>query len=82
MTGKHRQLAPPSVLQLIRQFGLTTSEAEIVRSLALGQTPQAIAATRAVSIHTVRTQLKRILLKMGEHTQAAVVARVYTQGVD
>ena len=64
-------------LDLPRQWALTTSEARVVRLLALARTTAEIAALLGLSVHTVRTHVKRALAKAGVHTQAALVARVY-----
>jgi hypothetical protein len=40
--------------------------------------PREIAVVHAVSVHTVRTQLKRAMSKAGVHTQSALVASVYS----
>jgi DNA-binding CsgD family transcriptional regulator len=61
-----------------RAWRLTPAEARCVTALALGQNPREIAAVRAVSIHTVRTQLKRAMTKADAHTQSALVASVYS----
>lgn len=47
-------------------------------ALALGRNPREIAVVHAVSVHTVRTQLKRAMSKAGVHTQSALVASVYS----
>jgi DNA-binding CsgD family transcriptional regulator len=59
-------------------WDLTPAEAQSASALALGRTPCEIAMVRAVSIHTVRTQLKRAMSKAGVHSQAALVASVYS----
>jgi DNA-binding CsgD family transcriptional regulator len=45
--------------------------------LTLGRTPHEIAADHAISVHTVRSQLKRAMHKAGVHTQSALVASAY-----
>ena len=60
-----------------RAWQLTPAEARSASALALGRSPREIAMVRAVSIHTVRTQLKRAMSKAGVHSQAALVASVY-----
>jgi DNA-binding CsgD family transcriptional regulator len=39
-----------------------------------------MATTLGLSVHTVRTHLKRAMVKAGVHSQAALVARVYSSG--
>jgi DNA-binding CsgD family transcriptional regulator len=36
-----------------------------------------IATARGVSIYTIRTHLKRAMVKTGTHTQAALVSKVF-----
>jgi DNA-binding CsgD family transcriptional regulator len=45
--------------------------------LALGRTPHQIAADHTISVHTVRSQLKRAMHKAGVHSQSALVASAY-----
>jgi DNA-binding CsgD family transcriptional regulator len=61
-----------------RAWHLTPAEARSVTALALGRNPREIAVVHAVSVHTVRTQLKRAMSKAGVHTQSALVASVYS----
>lgn len=65
----------PATLSLRNVFGLTRAEAAVATSLIRGRTNEEIAAERNVSIHTIRTQVKRVLAKTGTHTQAEMVAR-------
>jgi DNA-binding CsgD family transcriptional regulator len=57
---------------------LTPAEARSVAALAAGRSPREIAIEHDISVHTVRTQLKRAMCKAGVHTQSALVALVYT----
>lgn len=64
----------PSVLPLdtpmLRAvYGLTASEAALTLALAQGQTLEEYSASRGVSIHTVRTQMRAILGKTGTERQ-------------
>ena len=77
MSGKQRTIALPSVADLVRAFNLTQTEAEVTLDLATGKSAADIAAARAASVHTIRTHLKRALVKTGTHTQAALVGKVY-----
>lgn len=61
-----------------RAWRLTPAEARSVSALAAGLSPHEIAAAHDISVHTVRTQLKRAMRKGGVHTQSALVASVYT----
>lgn len=56
--------------RLIRQHGLTRTEAEVAIAINEGQTLAEIADARRVSVHTVRNQVKSALLKTGHRRQA------------
>ena len=68
----------PASIEFPRHWALTGAESEVVSQLILGQAPAAIAVARGISVHTIRTHLKRAMAKAGVHTQAALVARVYS----
>jgi len=55
-------LAAPALQQL---FALTAAEAEVALALAAGRRAEDIAAARAVTLPTVRTQIRQILEKTG-----------------
>ncbi|GAA4413299.1 response regulator transcription factor [Fodinibacter luteus] len=59
-----------------RQWHLTPRELEVLRLLGLGHDPRAIAKELGVSLHTCRDHVKRVLAKLGAHSQleAVVVA--------
>lgn len=57
-------------------FGLTEAECDVARGITAGATVDQIAATRARSAKTVRTQLKAILRKLDVRTQAELVRLV------
>jgi DNA-binding CsgD family transcriptional regulator len=59
-------------------WNLTKAEARVVENLAQGRRPIDIATELSLSIHTVRTQLKRAMAKAGVHTQTALVAKFYS----
>ena len=50
---------------LSRAYRLSAAEASVAMALAEGTTPGEIAERRAVSLHTVRTQIKATLKKLG-----------------
>lgn len=62
--------------QTMRQWHLTPRELEVLRLLGLGRDPRAIAKELDVSLHTCRDHVKRVLTKLGVHSQleAVVVA--------
>jgi DNA-binding NarL/FixJ family response regulator len=67
-----RRLAP---------FGkLTRREAAVLRALVEGDTVDRVAATSFVSVATVRSQVRSILLKLGVNTQLAAVAAARRSG--
>lgn len=59
-----------------RQWHLTPRELEVLRLLGLGRDPRAIAKELGLSLHTCRDHVKRVLAKLGAHSQleAVVVA--------
>jgi DNA-binding CsgD family transcriptional regulator len=65
--------APP--VELVQSlFDLTPAEAHVARSLAAGETVEAIASAREVSQNTIRMQVRGVLEKTGCRRQADVVA--------
>ena len=65
-------------LGLGAQFGLTRSEAEVAVALSAGQIITEIAALRAVSVHTVRNQVKSALSKTNSRRQAELTRLIET----
>lgn len=61
---------------IARRLGLTRAEAEVALALDEGLTVAEIAAARAVSVHTVRSQVKEALGKTGHHRQADLIRAV------
>jgi len=61
---------------LAKTLGLTTTEAQIALAVADGKTLTEIADNRRTSIHTVRNQVKSLLLKTGTRRQSEIVALV------
>ncbi|MGH6822565.1 MAG: helix-turn-helix transcriptional regulator [Methylocella sp.] len=65
--------APP--VELVQSlFDLTPAEARVARSVASGETIEAIASARGLSRKTIRTHLQRIFEKTGCNRQADIVA--------
>lgn len=62
----------PSGRQLMQLFGLTAAEARVTRCLLGGLSPEEAADELAVSIATVRTQIRAVLAKTGSRSQAAL----------
>jgi DNA-binding CsgD family transcriptional regulator len=69
-----REIKPPV------RWALTTAEFRVVQQLVTGLRPSEIANSLGLSVHTIRTHLKRAMTKAGVHSQAALVARVYSNG--
>jgi DNA-binding CsgD family transcriptional regulator len=72
--ARARRIQAPSV------WKLTKAEARVVERLAQGRRTMEIATDLGLSVHTIRTQLKRAMAKTGVHTQAALVAMFYSAG--
>jgi DNA-binding CsgD family transcriptional regulator len=77
MTAQYPRTRKALSGRIVAQWRFTPAEARVVERLAGGLRTSDIAATLGVSIHTVRTQLKRAMRKAGVHTQAAMVAALY-----
>jgi DNA-binding CsgD family transcriptional regulator len=73
LTPMTRPQAPP--VELVQSlFDLTPAEARVARSLASGKTAEVIATEGGVSLNTVRTHVRQVLVKTGCERQAEVVA--------
>jgi DNA-binding CsgD family transcriptional regulator len=59
-------------------FGLTKGEAQVALGIASGKAADEIAHERAVSVGTVRTQLKALLQKTETDRQAELVRLLLT----
>ena len=64
-----------------RPNGLTATETEIVRAIALGKTSKEIATERYLSIHTVTTHRKNIFRKLRVNTAHEVVKYALRAGL-
>lgn len=65
---------PPRQTSGLARYGLTEAEIEVVRLLASGSGTRRIAASRQVSIHTVRAQIKSAMWKCGVKRRTELVA--------
>ncbi len=54
---------------LVKLYGLTDAEARVAAGITLGNSPEELAATLNVSVHTVRSQLKSVFRKTGASRQ-------------
>ncbi len=61
-------------------FGLSESEVQLANALMAGQSLMDHARSRFRSIHTIRSQLKSLLHKVGVHTQAQLVRKLLLLG--
>ena len=71
---------PPSADILRLAFGLTPAEAGIALGLAAGHPRAAIAVRRAVTLGTLRQQIKTILGKAGVNREAELILAVHGLG--
>lgn len=65
-----------SVREISGQFGLSERETDILRLLSDGLNAASIADSLCISVHTVKTHMKRIYIKMDVHTQQELMNRV------
>lgn len=72
-----RRRLPPKPALVAAVYALTQAEAEVACALARGDSRDEVAATRGVSVETIRSQLKLIFGKMGVSREAEMVARLY-----
>ena len=57
-------------------YGLTKSEADVAEAIAAGKPVEQLAVERGTTIHTVRTQIKTMMNKIGASRQSDVVRAV------
>lgn len=74
---RRRREAPDTADLLCTAFRLTRSEASIALALVAGSHPAEIAEARQAALHTVRTQIKSIMAKVGVQSQLALAAIVH-----
>lgn len=68
------QRTPPAQASALRQlYGLSPAECQLAASLAHGDTLADHARIRGISVHTARSQLKSLSLKMGVSRQSEIV---------
>ncbi|MCC5812749.1 MAG: helix-turn-helix transcriptional regulator [Ectothiorhodospiraceae bacterium] len=63
---------------LVKLYGLTEAEARVAAGVTLGNSPEELAATMNVSVHTVRSQLKSVFRKTGTSRQNALARLLLT----
>jgi len=61
---------------LQKTYRLTRAETRLVEQLLMGKTPAEAAEQLGVTIHTVRTYLKRLYQKLGVKSQATLVSKL------
>ncbi|GGY97944.1 helix-turn-helix transcriptional regulator [Novosphingobium colocasiae] len=69
-----RPAIPADMLQSL--FGLTAAEASIVQGLAAGQSVASLSEQAGKSAHTVKTQVKSVLAKVGVNRQADLIRTI------
>jgi DNA-binding CsgD family transcriptional regulator len=74
VVGDRRIDGPVEQTILEQTYGLTPAEARLALRLATGGALADHARENRVSIHTVRTQLQAVYLKLGVNRQGALVA--------
>lgn len=68
---------PDVVMGMLREaFRFTRAEMRLVEQILLGKTPAEAAEALGVTIHTVRTYLKRLYHKVGARSQATLVRKL------
>jgi DNA-binding CsgD family transcriptional regulator len=68
---------PDVAMGVLREaFRLTRAEMRLVEQILLGKTPAEAAEALGVTIHTVRTYLKRLYHKVGARSQATLVRKL------
>ncbi len=60
----------PDVRALRREFGLSPAEADVAVAIFQGREVNRIAQDRGASRETVRTQIRRVFVKLDVHNQA------------
>jgi two-component system, NarL family, nitrate/nitrite response regulator NarL len=61
--------------------GLTARELEVLRLIAIGQTPREISERLVISSKTVSSHIQHILAKLGVHNRLQAVALAYKHGL-
>jgi DNA-binding CsgD family transcriptional regulator len=74
---RRRRESPDTTDLLCSAFRLTRSEAAIALALVAGSHPAEIAEARRAALHTVRTQIKSLMGKIGVQSQLALAAVVH-----
>ena len=69
----------PAILR--EAFRLTRAEVRLVEQLLMGRTPAEASQALGVTIHTVRTYLKRLYRKVGARSQATLVCKLVRASV-
>ena len=80
LLGELRRQRTARVKRLEPFERLTAREREVLAALVNGQSAEAIATTSYVSLTTVRSQIRAVLMKLGVNSQLAAVALARRQG--
>ena len=76
LMGRHQVCEELSVENFARAHGLTMAETQVLKGLASGCLPQAVAQRQGVALSTVRTQIGSIRAKTGAQSIRALLAQV------
>lgn len=79
--GDPRPVAPLPAPMLASHFNLTRAEASVLACICMGQETRTIAMARSRSVHTIRSQLKAIMKKLGVKSRSELVRLVLTSPV-
>lgn len=76
-----RPVSPLPAPMLASHFNLTRAEAMVLACVCMGQDTQTVARVRSRSVHTIRSQLKTIMKKLGVKSRAELIRLVLTSPV-
>lgn len=76
-----RPVSPLPAPMLASHFNLTRAEAMVLACVCMGQDTQTVARARSRSVHTIRSQLKTIMKKLGVKSRSELIRLVLTSPV-
>ena len=76
LVPRRSEVRLPSLPSLMEQHGFTRREAEVAIHLAHGRSAREIGKRCAISLHTARRHVERVLPKLGVHSRAEVAAAI------
>jgi len=63
--------------RISRILGLSPRQVEIVRGIMAGQDAREIAASLGVTPYTIQTYIARLYVKLGVHSRAGLVVKIF-----